>query len=1017
MNKGPIYFAIKNRRLVIFMLIFIISFGLFSYGKIPKQENPEITVPFALITTIYPGASPVEVENLVTRKIEDKIVELDGYSYSQSFSRNSISTVILRLDKEADIDETWSKLREKMSDVQSQLPDECQEIQIKTDLADTAGFIISLSGNSYSYDQLADYAEDIKSDLVKVSGLARIDVVGKQEKEVNIKVNIEQLNHLQLSLKDMVNMLKVQNTEIPLGAIKNQDAKININLPGSFTSLEEIENLIIDVSRETGAVTTLKDIAEVSWGFAESAYKTKHQEENAVLLVGYFKANKNIVNIGKDVEQVLKSLKADFPNNILVAEALFQPRDVQNSVASFAFNLLQGILFVILVVFIGMGLRNAIIVSMAIPISILITFSVMFFLNIEIHQVSIVALIIALGMLVDNAIVISDAIQVRIDSQEEKISACIQGTKEVAIPVLSATLTTVAAFLPLLFIPSVAGEYISSIPQIVMVSLMASYVVAIFVTPVLAFMFLKETQNKNNNKTSIARKLFIYLLNYGLMKRKTVLTIVFSFLALSIFLSTFLGLQFFPKADKNLIYINLTAEQSTDLQDTENLSAKVWEIINRQPEVISYTTAIGGGLPKFFNTIPISIQSQDFAQIMMNLNLKEGKRFKNNSQFVEHLQLLLDSNIVNGTAVVKELEQGEPIGAPIQIRVTGKDINRLEEVAEAIKDILTNNITGTMNVESNAMDKHYEYVIQLDDAQSQTLGITKYDVQREIRVALKGEVGTIFRQGGEEYDVLVKGSIQSKEELENLALKSSISGNKILLKQIAQIGIEPQLPEIKKYDRELSVTVFSDVKSGFSPVDIEKALKEQLPKLDLQDVNIVFDGEGAKINEYFGDVGTLAIFAILVIYLILLIQFNSAVQPLIILVTNPLSVIGSIFGLLLFRQNLSFTALLGIVSLVGIVVNNAIVLIDFMNNERKDGKSINEACLNAVQKRMRPIILSTTTTIVALIPLLLSGSNLFVPMSVSLMSGLLISTLLTLVVIPVTYSIVQELMDKQPNPF
>ncbi|KJS86225.1 MAG: hypothetical protein JM58_07290 [Peptococcaceae bacterium BICA1-8] len=1005
MEKGPIYFAIKNRRVVIFLLIFILLFGLYSYENIPKQENPEIVVPFAYISTVYPGASPEEVERLVTSKIEDKVVELEGYDYSHSYSRNSISTIIVRLEKKADVEKNWSKLREKMSDLQSQLPDECQEIQINTDLADTAGFIISLVGSNYSYEELADYAEDIKKDLVKVEGLARVEVIGKQEKEIKIKIDTEKLNFHRLSLEDIVDILKVQNAEIPAGAIKGEEAKINVKVPGSFSSFEDINNLIIEVSPETGAVTKLKDIAEISWDFAEANYKTKQREESAILIAGYFKANENIVHIGKVSEKVLEEIKNDLPPDIDLEEVLFQPRDVHSSVTSFVRNLLQGIAFVIVVVFLGMGIRNAGIISTAIPISILITFSVMLVLGIKIHQVSIVALIIALGMLVDNAIVISDSIQVRIDNKEDKLSACINGAKEVAIPVLSATLTTIAAFLPLLFIPSVAGEYIASIPQIVMISLLASYLVALFVTPSLAYLFFKESKKKK--RESVVRRLFRYLLNFGLVYRKLVLLGVFFVFAASIFLSTFLGLQFFPKADKNIIYIDVHSEHSSDLEQTEEIAASVWQALKEQPEVVNYTTAIGGGLPKFFNTMPVSVKTPDSAQVMVLLDLKQGKRFRNNTQFIEYVQNVLNERIINGTAAVKELEQGEPIGAPIQIRVTGKNMGRLEGVAEEIKDILAGT-EGTLNIESNAKDKHYEYVVYIDNDQAQSLGFSKYAVQKEISTALKGSVSTVFRQGGNEYDILVVGSIESIEELENLAIKSSVTGRKVLLKQIAQISLEPQLPEIKKYDRELAVTVFSDIKSGFSSVNIQKQVEEQLPKLDLETVKIVFDGEGAKISEYFGDVGTSAIFAVFIIYTILLIQFNSLVQPLIVLVTNPLSVIGSVLGLIIFKQNLSFTALLGIVSLIGIVVNNAIVLIDFINVERAGGKSIKEACVNAVEKRLRPIILSTTTTIVALGPLLFSKSNLFVPMSISLMSGLFVSTLLTLIVIPVTYSLVEE---------
>ncbi len=996
--------AIKNRKIVFALSIGLMIFGLFNYYIIPKQEDPDITSPFAMITTVYPGASPEIIERTVTKKVEDKLVEIEGYDYSNSFSKNSVSIVILRLRNDADPDKSWESLRQEMKDLQSQLPDECDDIEINTKLADTAGMIISLSGSQYTYEQLEFFAEDLKKDLMKISGISRFDIDGVQKKEVKIEIEPLVLNQYKLSLQDIVNIIKVNNVEIPAGIIEGEST-INVKVSSRYENIEDIKNTIVYVSSETGSSVRLKDIAKIYMGLEEANYKVKYNGENSVLLTGYFINNKNIVIIGKDVEKKLLEYKNKLPSDVSMDKIVFQPHEVNKSTNDFIINLLQGVVFVVAVVFLGMGLRNALIVSAVIPLSICITFIMMSFLNIKLHQISISALIIALGMLVDNAIVTSDAIQVRIDRGDERLRACIGGVREVAIPIFTSTLTTVAAFIPLLMLDSVAGEYVFSVPAIVIISLSASYFVALFVTPALAFIAFKPSNGKS--KKHRMRKFFGKMLDMGLKKKSITIAITLIIFGASIYTALNLGLQFFPYADKDLLYININAEQGFDIEKTEKLTEEVFKILSEAEEVEFYTGAIGDGLPKFYNAVPLSTPSKDYAQVLFKVDLKKSKNFKNNAEYANHLQHLIDSQITGGTATVKLLELAEPTGAPVRIRVAGEDMENLIESAETIKACLRE-IPGTINIEDDHSDRVYQYNVKMDTQRAAFYGLSPYDVQNEINIALMGRDASKLRQRNNEYKINIKGAIEKKEDLENLMVKSSVSNQKTLLKSFGVIELDHEYPMITKYNREMTVTVYSDVISDYNPVDITLKLEKKLNETDLSNVEVVFDGEREKILEYFGDLGVSAIFAVLAIYLILLFQFGSFMQPLIILVTIPLSVIGSVFGIAAFKKPLSFTALLGIVSLAGIVVNNAILLIDFINEERKKGKDIAMACMDAVEKRFRPIMLTTITTVIGLIPLALGGSSLMVPMALSLMSGLLISTLLTLVIIPVVYAIFQK---------
>jgi len=660
---------------------------------------------------------------------------------------------------------------------------------------------------------------------------------------------------------------------------------------------------------------------------------------------------------------------------------------------------------VMLVVFVGMGFRNAVVVSIAIPASIITTFGFMWITGGQIHQISIAALIIALGMLVDNAIVVSDAIQVRLDRGEDRLQACTLGPLEVAMPVLTSTLTTMAVFLPLLFLDSMAGRFIRSLPLVVMVSLAASYAVALFITPTLAYLLFRP--GTQTEKTGRVRRFYGRLMEASFRRKPLVLAILLAAVAGGWFLQGRLGLEFFPKADTDLIYINVSNDSDADLAGTEALCRQVTAVLGEHSEVTDWTVSVGEGLPKFYYTLPLTAASKDFAQIALHVDLSGNGQHRTLGGFIDALQADLDSRLTSGKAVVKQLEQGEPLGAPVRLKVSGDDPAALRQ-AKALVVRELSAIPGTANVQDDMDDQVYEYYVDVDRSKASFFGITKYDVQNEVSIALYGREASVYRGAGTEQAIVVKSDIRTREALENLMVKSAFTGSKILLKDIAEVRLQAKSPTIRKYNGTQTVSISCQVQEGYNSVVIQKELARRLAALDLGAVTTEFDGEEQSIDEEFGSIGSGAVLALFLIYLILLLEFESFLQPLIIFLTIPLSAVGSILGLYLFRQPLSFTALFGLVSLFGVVVNNAIILIDYMNAERAQGKDIRTACLDAVQKRFRPIMLTTLTTVIGLVPMVLSRTALFTPMAISLMSGLLVSTLLTLVVIPLVYHSVMK---------
>jgi multidrug efflux pump subunit AcrB len=1008
---GLINAAIKNKKIVLFLVFIAIIAGLGCYHFIPKQESPDVSSPAAMITTIYPGASPKDVESLVTKKIEDKVEEIDGYDYSESFSQNSASIVIVYLNSDADKDKAWRTLRDKVKDLKSELPDGCEESTIDTNLTETAGIILSVSGENYSYEQLGNYADDIKKKLGNVSGISRFDIKGKQDKQVKVEVDLSKINKYSISLEEVCGVLKAQNIEIPSGALELKTGKIKVQTPGSFTSIKDIENTIVGVSTESGQTLKLKDIATVKMDYDnDSAYKFTDNGEKAVLLAGYFQENKNIVLIGDDVRKKLDEVKKQLPEDLKIDEVTFQPKDVDNSVSFFMKNLEEGVILVVITVLIGMGIRNALVVSSVIPISIALSFIAMDVLGIKVHQMSTTALIIALGILVDDAIVIGDVVQVGIDEGLHGDEAAFRGIKKLFVPVFTSTLIIVGAFAPLLNIPGAVGEFIRTLPQVVMICITCSYISALFITPAMSSLFFKKS--KVAVKENKVQKFFHKLLTYGLQHKMKVVAASLLIFAVSMGLMNLLGSQFFPYVDKNVVYIDVSNEKFEDIDSTGELVKGVEDVLKSQEEVIGYTSAIGGGMPSFYITLPTVAPSKDTARIMVKVDLDKTKNFKTREKFVEYIQTQLDNKISGGTATVKLLEQAEPMGALIRLRLTGDDLDNIYVASEQIQEKLKN-IEGTTNVRDDAAKKTYEYEVNIDSTKASQVGLLKSDILKQINIALKGYAGSVYRKSGSEYDILVKSNISSVEDLKNLQVKSSVTSNKILLSQVADIKLNSELDQIKHYKKEKTVTIFSDLKSGYGSGDIEETLKQEISKMDLNGVNVLYDGEQKQIETNFTSLGIAGVLTILIIYLILFVQFKSFVQPLVIIYSLPLSLIGVIVGLLMCNMPLSLTAVMGIISLIGVVIRNAILLVEYIIEGRHEGLSIDEACIHAVSLRFRPIILSSVATITGLVPLALSHSTLFGPMSVTIIFGLASATFLTFIVVPVMYSLVNNKLEER----
>lgn len=991
---------IRQRKILLFITMMVMIIGVLSYIGAPKQQSPRIQLATALITTVYPGAGAEDVERLVTREIEEELMTLEAYEEVQSFSSPNHSVIFYTVKVSDDYTEEWTSLRRAMEDMQSELPDICSEISVDTDFMRTVGFILSIHSENADSIELEVYAENLEKDLEKLQGMNQVDVIGKREQEILIELNYKKMNQLSIGYNDIVQLIRSQNIEVPSGSLESGQDQVVFQVEGYYKDIESIENIVVAVSEETGLMTRLKNIGTVALKDEEEGTRILNGINPSILVTGYFEKGQNIIPIGDRINKVMDKHSDKLPEGMVIEKIMFQPDQVEKEIGKFMMSLLQGIMLVIIVVFIGLGIRNALVVALTIPLSILVTIAVMGIWSVEIQQISIAALIIALGMLVDNAIVVSDAIQVRIDLGEDKINACINGAIEVARPVLSSTLTTICTFMPILLLQGEVGEYLRSLPIIVILSLVASYLVAIFITPVLAYLFFKVSRLKKKQRVNMSG-----LLEYAMLYRMRVICLVLAIFAFSIYSVQWIGLKFFPYADTDMLYIDAHTERVVTIEETEALAKVISQVLDENIAVKEVVSSVGQGMPRFDTMFP-AFPSLDYVQLLVIVDksyLGENKDYKDLTELRDRLQEKLNQTVIARQLEVIQLEQGEPVGSPVNIKIVSDNMKYLKEAGDYVESILKK-IPGTTNVDSDFSPLQITYNMTLDRYKASRMGLNNYDVQNTISIMLRGRDAGSIHLHDKDYNIKLVSDLEKLRELSHVQIKSPLLGRKVPLKNIGKLELADARSQIKKFNGQYIVNVNANVLGGYSAVEIQEVAVNSIDESLYPDLSFQYKGESDSINRNFGSVAITGLIFLAIIYGILLIQFKSFIRPLLILVTVPLSIIGSLFGLLITGISLSFTAFLGMISLAGIVVNNAIVLIDYIDQGVHKGKTVKQSCLLAVSKRTRPILLSTITTAVGLVPLIIANNAFFTPMAITLMSGLLVSTLLTLIVIPVLTS-------------
>ncbi len=1010
-KKGLMYYILKKRNIALIFAAFIIIFGVVCYATLPKQLYPVFPMPMAIVTAVYPGASAEDMEVLVTEKIEDVLMQAEGFDSCESYSTESVSITEMYFDigmSAGALEKSKSDLRFKVEALKgSVLPQGLTYLNYNTDVGTTEGLFLAFTGDGISKNELFQRADELKTQLQNMPGVKRVSIGGKPEEEIRITVQTDKLNLMKLSLSELGSIIGYQNSLIPTGEIEFEEDIIKVNSSGAFESIDEIEDLIIDIDKNTGAVTCLKDIASVDKVQNRDSKRYDYNGKAAILLSLSYSEGIDVVSAGGEILKQVDKFKSNLPAGIEVHKVVDLSSDVNKSISEFTFSVIQAVVIVLAVIILGMNFRNGGIVAVAIPVSIMAPFLVMKVFGIDIQFMSLAALIIALGMLVDNAIVVSDAVQVRIDAGEDRLSACINGTREVNLPVLASVLTTVAIFIMIYFLPGTMFSFSNSLPTIIIVSLMVSYFVSITITPIMCYLLMKKSpQNKAkylklfDKLENLVNKVLQRALKHKI--RTIIISVVILLVSVSVF--AFINVEFMPKSDKKLIDISIAASTDTDIRKTEEVVKKVLETVSEQPEVVYYLSATGGTLPKYDFCFLPSVDRIGKGNIVLGIDLSKGKRFKNNERFTEFLQNELNMVTEGCSVTVKELDVVPKSSAPIQLKIIGDNFDELNKASEIIETQLEQT-EGIRTLFSDRQLKTSQYYVDIDNTSLNTYGLTKAELLSEVNIALMGRNITQFRSDTQEYPVVLKGDIDSTEDLRNLMIKSNITGSKHQTRQMSHVTLKDNYSLISRYNGNRVVKVAAYPKVGYAPIKLQKQLEKKLEATELGNVELVYEGDAEQMELSVNGLIIGSIAGIAGIFIVLYFQFYSLKKVLITLCAIPFALVGASFGLFILNPGFNLFTILGILSLFGVVVNNSIVLVDYIESERAAGVPLTEACKSAVKRRFRPIYLSTVTTVLGMIPLAFGKNLLFTGLATAFMCGAAVCMFFTLILIPVIYDL------------
>ncbi|GGK62976.1 efflux RND transporter permease subunit [Amphritea balenae] len=1000
-----------------FALLLLVG-GIISYNGLGRLEDPAFTLKMAMITTAYPGAAPTQVEEEVTYPLENALQQLPYVDFVTSISSAGMSQIIIEMKgtyRKDDLQQIWDELRRKVNDLEAQLPPGTMKPRVIDEFGDVYGVLLAINGDGYSYEELKDYVDYLRRELVLIKGVGKVTVAGEQQAQVVVEIARNKLSALGIPAERIYQLLQTQNQVSNSGSVKVDSEYIRLHPSGEFNSVKELEGLLVSNSG-TSQLVYLGDVAEISRAYAEVPQNIINYNNHQALLLGIsFSSGVNVVEIGQAVEQRMAELEYVRPIGMEVSSVYNQPAEVDKSMQGFMLSLAEAVAIVIAVLLIFMGLKSGILIGLILLLTVLGSFIFMKLFAIDLQRISLGALIIALGMLVDNAIVITEGILIGLKKGQTKLQAALDITRQTNLPLLGATVIAITAFAPIGLSADATGEFAGSLFWVLLISLLLSWVTAITLTPFFAdLMFKENTQVSNEDEADAALykgAIFTFykaLLNFCMRFR--VLTMIMMVLLFVAAIAGFSQVKqsFFPPSNTPMFYLDYWRYQGSDIRETQKDIESIQSYLMQQERVEQVTTTTGRGAPRFMLTYAPEKSYAAFGQLIIRVQDRDSL-----PGVMADLRDHMIGNYPQAQFKVKRMEIGPSTDAKIEARFTGPDPDQLRQLAGQAIAVLQAD-AGAHNIRHDWRQRSKVIRPQFNEAMGRRVGISKQDLDQLLLTTFSGQQVGLYREGTQLLPIIARPPQAERltiDSLPELQIYSQAANDYVPITQVTT-GFDTDWEDslILRRDRKRTITVMADhdVLGDETAATLFSRIKPGIEAIPLPPgYKLEWGGEYESSRDaqaaLFGGLplGYLGMFIITVLL------FNSVRAPLVIWATVPLAVIGVSFGLLVMGAPFSFMALLGLLSLSGMLIKNGIVLVDQINLELSQGKDPYLAVFHSAVSRVRPVAMAAITTILGMIPLLFDA--FFESMAVTIMFGLGFATILTLIVVPVLFTLLYRI--------
>ena len=1005
--------ALRHKSIIYYFIAVLLTFGIFSFTHMGRMEDPDFTMRTMVVGVSWPGASPQQMSDQVTDKLEEKLRDLPGVDYTKSFTDGSKSVIYINLKEDLPsnkIRPAWEEARNMINDEWKSLPSGVQGPSINDRFDDVYGTIYALSGDEFSYEEKRQQAEDLKRQLLSVPNVKKITLIGVQEKSLDVTINKDKLASYQVSTQQLLTALKQQSAMVPAGMVNTDTNNVYLRINGVFDSVDAVKNMPIRINNQT---IRLGDIADVTMTYKDpSSPQFYYEGKPAIGIAISMDAGANNIEFGNAIDTKLKELKTTIPAGLSLDQVSNQPHIVKESIGDFSQSLFEAIAIVLLVSFASLGIRTGIVVALTIPVVVSTTFVLMYENGIYLHKVSLGALILALGLLVDDAIIVVEMMSVKLEEGFNHWRAATFAYESTAFPMLSGTLITCAGFLPLALAEGMVAEFTKSLSIVVFMALILSWIASVLVSPVLGYKIIENKAEKPESEWTrrdhIMHRLktvfyarFESLLHWALGHHKAVLLLTLGAFILSLLSFPLIKQEFFPSSTRSEIIVSMQFPQSSSIDYTQNQAKSLDALLKDNEHIDHFTTYVGEGSPRFVLTLEPELPRANFMQTII-----VTKSLEDRDALFKDLQDQLNDQYPSALINMQFVQIGPPSKYPVMLRVSGPDASEVKTIANDVKAKMQED-KDLHNIAFDWPDTEPVAQIHIDPDKARLLGINSYAVSLHLQSLLSGTKSGEYYEGNQTIPVTFR---LSGNENHNLAALSSLpiqtgNGSYVPLSQISTISMSQEEGIIWHRNMMPTISIHANVGPGVLGNAKTKEIYNKLAEYR-QDLptgyTIDLDGSAEKSVTAVQKLLVPMPIMLFAIMTILMFQLKRIALMFMALFTAPLGLIGVVLALNITRTPLGFMAILGIIALSGMIIRNSIILLDQIEIHRAEGQSAREAIINSATLRFRPIMLTAIAAILGMIPLM--GSVFWSPLAIAFSGGLLVATILTLIVLPVMYA-------------